>query len=96
MGVAVQEAHGEILWAGREEGGGNGLEGVLRREGFVFDMLFVGGEKKWQLVELNPFGALSGTGAALWNWVRDRDVLYRADGEGGIPLAVCRKEGERG
>jgi hypothetical protein len=29
-----------------------------------------------QLVEINPFGALSGCGACLFNWVMDRKVLY--------------------
>jgi hypothetical protein len=48
---------------------------LLLRYGFSFDVTLQrnGGV---QLVELNPFGALSGCGACLFNWVLDGRVMY--------------------
>jgi hypothetical protein len=52
---------------------------MLVRYGFSFDVIIKeGGEV--QLVEINPFGALSGCGACLFHWVRDGRVLYGLDG----------------
>lgn len=49
----------------------------LRQRGFSFDMLEEGGEAgKIRLIELNPFGAMSGCGSCLFHWVRDARVLY--------------------
>ncbi|KAF2872292.1 hypothetical protein BDV95DRAFT_569433 [Massariosphaeria phaeospora] len=70
------------------------LLGQIRRWGCVVDVVVMvseGDEDEWanaqvQLVELNPFGALSGCGSALFHWVRDARVLYGLEGEGGLWL----------
>ena len=47
----------------------------LRSEGFVFDVFETeGGEV--QLIEINPFGAMSGCGSCLFHWIKDAKVLY--------------------
>ncbi|KAJ4351026.1 hypothetical protein N0V95_004197 [Ascochyta clinopodiicola] len=49
--------------------------GLLLRHGFTFDVALQG-DGTVRLVEVNPFGALSGCGACLFNWVGDGKVLY--------------------
>ena len=71
-------------------------ESSLKKTGFVFDVLYA--EEKnsvstgniFQLIELNPFGALSGCGSCLFHWIRDREILYNGDRRGPIPFAVSR------
>ncbi|KAL1797281.1 hypothetical protein ACET3X_003887 [Alternaria dauci] len=48
---------------------------LLLKYGFSFDIALKkdGGV---QLIEINPFGALSGCGACLFNWVLDGKVMY--------------------
>jgi hypothetical protein len=42
-----------------------------------------------QLIEMNPFGAMSGCGACLFNWVLDARMLYALDeGEIAVTLEV--------
>ncbi|KAJ4378239.1 hypothetical protein N0V86_005939 [Didymella sp. IMI 355093] len=48
---------------------------LLLRHGFTFD-LALQPDATVHLVEINPFGALSGCGACLFHWVRDARVLY--------------------
>lgn len=68
----------------------------LKQTGFVFDMLYAEGKdgvssrNVFQLIELNPFGALSGCGSCLFHWIRDWQILYKGDGRGSIPFAVSR------
>jgi hypothetical protein len=51
---------------------------TLLKQGFSFDTFFDDEESPdaAQLVELNVFGARSGLGACLFDWVRDFDILY--------------------
>ncbi|MCJ1312983.1 hypothetical protein MMC25_006659 [Agyrium rufum] len=55
-------------------------KGWLRRklceEGFVFDVFLSLDGKDVQLVEINPFGAMSGCGSCLFEWIRDAEQLY--------------------
>ncbi|KAF2439674.1 hypothetical protein P171DRAFT_436296 [Karstenula rhodostoma CBS 690.94] len=51
---------------------------LLVRYGFSFDVALQE-DGSVQLVEANPFGALSGCGACLFNWVRDGKLLYGLD-----------------
>ena len=46
----------------------------LEKEGFVFDVFDTTSEM--QLVEVNPFGAMSGCGSCLFHWIRDAKTLY--------------------
>ena len=49
----------------------------LRSAGYTFDVAeFVDGGEGVRLIELNDFGALSGCGSCLFQWVRDAQVLY--------------------
>jgi hypothetical protein len=45
-------------------------------EDAVMDIVKLDG--KWLVVEFNPFGAETGTGAGLFNWKDDYEVLYRS------------------
>jgi hypothetical protein len=48
---------------------------AMKKEGFTFDLLRTpSGEI--QLVEINPFGAMSGCGSCLFQWIDDGKQLY--------------------
>ena len=49
----------------------------LRTEGFVFD-IFEAANGDTQLLEINPFGAISGCGSCLFHWIEDAPLLYGA------------------
>ncbi|MCJ1252114.1 hypothetical protein MMC30_009352 [Trapelia coarctata] len=72
------------------------IESSLKKTGFVFDVLYaeetgtVSARNIFQLIELNPFGALSGCGSCLPHWIRDWETLYNGDGRGSIPFVVSR------
>ncbi|KAH7094566.1 hypothetical protein FB567DRAFT_510478 [Paraphoma chrysanthemicola] len=51
---------------------------TLLESGFTFDVLLLE-DGRLQLVEINPFGAMSPCGACLFNWVLDATVLYGLD-----------------
>ena len=65
-----------------------GFLGDMRVRGFVFDVLALpsakppltgspdGRDVQLQLIELNPFGATTGCGSALFHWLRDAKLLY--------------------
>lgn len=57
----------------------------LRRTGFTFDVLVL--REEAQLLELNSFGAMSGCGSCLFQWVKDARVLYGL--ESYVELSVC-------
>lgn len=60
---------------------------VLEEKGFVFDVAAMRGtgdgkqSYEVQLVELNPFGATTGCGSALFHWIRDAKTLYGLEKE---------------
>lgn len=58
----------------------------LRRTGFTFDVLVLGGDA--QLLELNPFGAMTGCGSCLFHWINDAAVLYGKESE--VEMRLCR------
>ncbi|KAH7084918.1 hypothetical protein BKA63DRAFT_5240 [Paraphoma chrysanthemicola] len=51
---------------------------ILLESGFTFDVLLLE-NGRLQLVEINPFGAMSPCGACCFNWVLDARVLYGLD-----------------
>mgnify|MGYP004501280199 CR=1 FL=1 len=53
---------------------------ALFKYGFSFDVA-LRHNGMVQLVEVNPFGALSGCGACLFSWVEDGRVLYGLEKE---------------
>jgi len=59
----------------------------MKDEGFVFDV-FEAEDGEVQLVEVNPFGAMSGCGSGLFHWIRDGRVLYGVQNPGEIEFRV--------
>jgi hypothetical protein len=51
------------------------MRDLLLKHGFSFDIMLVQ-DGNVQLIEINPFGALSGCGASLFNWILDGKTLY--------------------
>jgi len=49
----------------------------MHTEGFVFD-IFETTKGDMQLLEINPFGAMSGCGSCLFHWIDDAPLLYGA------------------
>ncbi|KAK0191436.1 hypothetical protein F5146DRAFT_1048625 [Armillaria mellea] len=48
---------------------------TMQREGLVFDVFQTSGGEV-QLMEITPFGAMSGCGTSLFHWIRDAKLLY--------------------
>ena len=61
---------------------------VLKRRGFVFDVLEDAGTQEVQLIELNESGARSGCGSCLFHWIRDARLLYGREEMVEVRLAV--------
>ena len=59
----------------------------LRSEGFVFDV-FETERGEVQLIEVNPFGAMSGCGSCLFHWIEDAKVIYGEREEVEVRIAV--------
>ncbi|KAF1981662.1 hypothetical protein K402DRAFT_457865 [Aulographum hederae CBS 113979] len=91
----------EELWKGVKEVHGRimdhpNMTDDLKESGFTFDVAEVDlapgkdGEssKEVQLVELNPFGAMSGCGSCLFNWVKDARVIYGMEDHVELRLAL--------
>ena len=64
----------DIVTYATEELPGDILE-LLLKHGFSFDVALER-HGNVRLVEINSFGALSGCGACLFNWILDSRVLY--------------------
>lgn len=80
----VRGVHAEIveeLGRGRDEVDVE-MGALMLRQGFSFDVMWVQMERRCVLIELNGFGARSGTGACLFHWIRDMAVLYGRSGDG--------------
>ncbi|EFR04928.1 hypothetical protein MGYG_07930 [Nannizzia gypsea CBS 118893] len=60
---------------------------MMEREGFTFDILSVP-DGQTQLVEINPFGAMSGCGSCLFHWLKDSNGLYGLSGKVQIKMAL--------
>ena len=60
----------------------------LRSRGFTFDVVEQQETGEVALIELNDFGALTGCGSCLSNWIRDARVLYELDREE-VEVRVC-------
>ena len=72
--LAAQYHHSIILGHAGELRDAQVLES-LRMEGFVFD-IFEAENGEMQLLEINPFGVMSGCGSCLFHWINDADLLY--------------------
>lgn len=60
---------------------------LLLKYGLSFDVI-IQQDIDVQLIELNPFGALSGCGACLFNWIVDARVLYGLEDE--VPFLITQ------
>uniref|UniRef100_L2G5H5 Cell division cycle protein 123 n=1 Tax=Colletotrichum fructicola (strain Nara gc5) TaxID=1213859 RepID=L2G5H5_COLFN len=49
---------------------------IMMAQGMSFDLLYDKDTRTVELVELNPFGVRSPCGSCLFQWIRDREVLY--------------------
>ena len=52
------------------------MDMLLVKQGFSFDFFFNVGSRTYEYVELNGFGVRSNCGSCLFQWMKDRDLLY--------------------
>lgn len=72
-----------------------GMKELLLRYGFSFDIALKE-DGSVHLVEINPFGAMSGCGGCLFNWVLDGKMLYGLeDAEFAVTLEVDSWKAQR-
>lgn len=76
--AAAQSIHAQIISHAASLESLPDSTGVLQKflsEGFVFD-IFEAPNGEMQLLEINPFGAMSGCGSCLFHWIEDARVMY--------------------
>jgi hypothetical protein len=76
--TAAQSIHAQIISHAASLESLPDSTGVLQKllsEGFVFD-IFEAPNGEMQLLEINPFGAMSGCGSCLFHWIEDARVMY--------------------
>lgn len=71
----IQKVHAEII-AFMQKHDDHELEKFIRSQGFTFDVLYDENAGRCMLIELNTFGVRSACGSCLFQWLRDRAVLY--------------------
>ncbi|KMP01119.1 hypothetical protein CIHG_01408 [Coccidioides immitis H538.4] len=59
----------------------------MQEEGFTFDVVY-GQAQEVLLVEINPFGAMSGCGSCLYHWLEDARTLYGYNDKVQVRLAI--------
>lgn len=77
--AGIESIHAQII-ARLHEPEEHELGQILEKQGFTFDVLHID-DMNFSLVELNTFGVRSQCGSCLFQWVKDRAVLYGAVGE---------------
>ena len=75
----AEEVRGMVLDEVRHAAEEDPLMRLLLEQGFSFDLFFDEDHDTCSLVELNTFGVRSACGSCLFQWVRDRRVLYGSD-----------------
>ena len=83
------EQAAEILGMIERHGEKTGFIEDLRKFGFTFDVAAVGDEV--QLIEVNPFGAMSGCGSCLFHWLDDAKLLYGLEDD--VEVRIAEVEG---
>ena len=58
-----------------------GMTEDISERGFVFDVAEGLNRGPLRLIELNSFGAMTGCGSCLFNWIRDAEMLYGLEDE---------------
>ncbi|WYZ35992.1 hypothetical protein EsH8_X_000639 [Colletotrichum jinshuiense] len=61
---------------------------MLVKQGMAFDLFYDEQTQRVELVELNPFGTRSPCGSCLFQWIKDRKVLYDEDESDTIEFRV--------
>jgi hypothetical protein len=74
IAVGAEMVQQEIMACLRPDG--NEEHRLLLKQGFSFDLSYDESTGDLQLVELNVFGARSGLGSCLFNWVENFETLY--------------------
>lgn len=75
----ISSVHASII-ARLQPRGSNALDDMVYSQGFSFDVLNVAGGDSFLLVELNSFGIRGACGSCLFQWVKDKDILYQTTG----------------
>ena len=80
----VREVHAQVVKIAREDR-------ELMGRGFVFDVTEMDGGRRVALVELNRFGAETGCGSCLFQWIGDAEGLYglKASEDGKVLFRVA-------
>jgi hypothetical protein len=76
----IQKVHAEIV-AYMQAHHDKELESFIRSQGFTFDVLYDENAGQCVLIELNTFGVRSACGSCLFQWLKDRAVLYGETGD---------------
>ncbi|KAH7140157.1 hypothetical protein B0J13DRAFT_676563 [Dactylonectria estremocensis] len=75
--AGIEQLHARIMGDLR----GTEDDRLLAQQGFTFDVLYDEKRECCELIELNTFGVRSACGSCLFQWVKDRDLLYGWDAE---------------
>ncbi|KAL7943571.1 hypothetical protein V8C42DRAFT_329442 [Trichoderma barbatum] len=75
----IQKVHVEVI-AYMKAHEDKELETLIRSQGFTFDVLYDEIAGQCMLIELNTFGVRSACGSCLFQWLKDRAVLYGETG----------------
>jgi len=74
-----------------------GQDKLLLEQGFSFDLFYKEETERCELVELNTFGVRSACGSCLFQWVKDRKVLYgEEEGEFRVSVDMLDLDGRPG
>ncbi|KAK2826879.1 hypothetical protein FQN49_007363 [Arthroderma sp. PD_2] len=84
------EIHRQIMKAAGQLSDDSVLK-MMQVEGFTFDIISLSGGQA-QLVEINPFGAMSGCGSCLYHWLKDSSVLYGQSGRVQVKMALDKND----
>jgi hypothetical protein len=71
----VEAVHAKII-DDFQDIGSDENDDILRTQGFTFDVLYDEEADHGELIELNTFGVRSACGSCLFQWVKDRALLY--------------------
>ncbi|KAJ6519308.1 hypothetical protein C8R45DRAFT_950953 [Mycena sanguinolenta] len=80
----ITHIHAEIIAHSLQ----NGMNALLNRDGFVFDVYLHPGTREVQLLELDPFGVRANCGSCLFHWVTDAETLFGGKEQIEVRLAV--------
>ncbi|GJD02215.1 hypothetical protein ColKHC_11040 [Colletotrichum higginsianum] len=86
VSLEAEKVRAQIL---DELNGNDQTDRQLMEQGMSFDLFYDEQSHGVELVELNPFGSRSPCGSCLFQWVRDREVLYDEENKQITEFRVC-------